>query len=267
MAPERDDELGVLSQYIARTEFDDLPREAIARARCMVAEALPVISLGMHTPEMQRLAERKLAARAQGESSVIGFARRTSADIAALLNGLAGARVEQANEIVPAVLAIAEQRRASGRLTLAALVLGYEAAARVSSDGANNETSTVIGAAVAAAKLSKLEAEAMRELIAIAASLGTTYRGTASYGGILALDLAHSEFNDASVRLNVASAALGADLEIGKATVSTDEALSEKFSKLSEQLWTERQAKAIFEDAMSLERVGDMHTFFTRHSL
>jgi 2-methylcitrate dehydratase PrpD len=37
-----------------------------------------------------------------------------------------------ASQIIPAALAVAEQRRASGRARLEALILGYEASVRIS---------------------------------------------------------------------------------------------------------------------------------------
>ena len=216
--------LKVLSEYVCRTTLDDLPPEVIERARWLVADTLPLIAAGAKVKEMREFAARQLAANPQGQASVIGFGRRTSPNVAALLNGTAGTWLEMveqnmhakglpASQIVPAALAMAEHRRAAGADLLLAIVMGYEASCRINRATKiklaihPSGTFGTIGAAVAAGKLANLEADAMRELINVSATLGLAtsrkailegatvgrvYSGAVGYLGILALDMVQS---------------------------------------------------------------------------
>ncbi len=216
--------LRVLSEYVADTKLDDLPPEVIDRARWLIADTLPLIAVGAKVPEMKAFAAKQLASGAQGEASAIGFALRTSPNIAALLNGTAGAWPEMAeqnahanglpaSQVIPAALAMAEHHHDSGANLLLAIVMGYEACSRI--NRATNRklafhssgTFGTIGAAVAAGKLMKLDADAMRELINVSATLGVAssrkavlegatvgraYSGLTGYLGLLALDMVQS---------------------------------------------------------------------------
>ena len=135
--------LTVLSDYICDAVLEDLPPDVIERARWLFADTLPLIAAGMQHGPMRAFAERQLAGDPKGEASVIGLHRKTTANVAALLNGTAGTFLEMVEEniyakglpavqIVPAALAMAEQLSASGRDTLVALVMGYEACCRIS---------------------------------------------------------------------------------------------------------------------------------------
>lgn len=222
--------LSVLSHYICNTTFEDLPADVIERARWLVADTLPLIAAGMNVGEMRQLAARQLASNPQGDASVIGLGRRTSPNVAALLNGTAGTWFEfveeniyakglPASQIIPGAFAMAEHCRASGRDLLLAIVLGYEASCRISRATKTklaihpSGTFGTIGAAVAAGKLTKLDPDAMCEVINISATLGLAtsrqaiiegatvgraYSGASGYLGILALEMAQSGFTGES---------------------------------------------------------------------
>ncbi len=218
--------LTVLSDYLCATNLEDLPAEVIDRARWLIADCLPLIAAGMQAEPMRDFAKRQLASDPKGEASVIGYGRRTSPNVAALLNGTAGTWLEMVEEniyakglpaiqIVPAALAMAEHYRASGRDLLLAFILGYEASCRISRATKTklaihpSGTFGVIGAAVAAGKLARLDRDAMRELINVSATLGLAtsrkaiidgatvgraYSGASGYLGILTLELIQSGF-------------------------------------------------------------------------
>ena len=91
------------------------------RGRWVIADCLPLIAAGMKDKQMRDFASRQLASGPKGKASVIGYARRTAPNLAALLNGTAGTWLEMHDEnlhakglpgmqVVPAALAIAEQR-------------------------------------------------------------------------------------------------------------------------------------------------------------
>jgi len=216
--------LKVLSEYVCATTLEDLPPDVIERARWLIADTLPLIAAGAQIATMREFAVRQLASNPQGEASVIGFGRKTSPNVAALLNGTAGTWLEMveqnsyakglpASQIIPAALAMAEHHRASGANLLLAIVMGYETSSRINRAAKlklalhSSGTFGTIGAAVAAGKLANLDAGAMRELINISATLGLAtsrkavlegatvgrvYSGATGYLGILALDMVQS---------------------------------------------------------------------------
>ena len=216
--------LRVLSEYVTQTTLDDLPPEVTNRARWLLADTLPLIAAGAKVAEMRAFAARQLAANAQGGASVIGFGRRSAPNVAALLNGTAGTWLEMveqnahakglpASQVIPAALAMAEHHGASGADLLLAIVMGYEASSRINRAARlrlaihSSGTFGTIGAAVAAGKLANLDADAMRELINVSATLGLAssrkavlegatvgrvYSGATGYLGILALDMVQS---------------------------------------------------------------------------
>jgi len=122
-------------------------------------------------------------------------------------------------QIVPATLAVAEERDASGEDALLALILGYEVSGRISRATKTklaihpSGTFGTIGAAVAAGKLARLDRDAMLNLINMSATLGLAtsrraiiegatvgraYSGASGYMGVLALDLAECGFTGES---------------------------------------------------------------------
>ncbi len=124
-------------------------------------------------------------------------------------------RGHPAVHVVPAALALAQQRGADARTFLSALVVGYEvgsrigAASRLRASMHPHGTWGTIGAAAACARLAGEPAEGMRNTITIGASLTTatskrtmlegglvrnSYAGLANRNGLLALQLAHSGF-------------------------------------------------------------------------
>lgn len=216
--------LTVLCEYVCRTRLDDFPAEVVERARWLIADCLPLIAAGMKNKQMRNFAKRQLASGPRGKASVIGYGKRTSPNVAALLNGTAGTWLEMVEEnihakglpaiqVVPAALAIAEQLQSSGRELLLALILGYEASGRISRATKTklaihpSGTFGTIGAAVAAAKLMGLGHDQMRALINVSATLGLAtsrraiiegatvgrvYSGASGYLGILALEAVQS---------------------------------------------------------------------------
>jgi len=159
----------------------------LERAKRLLADTFPVIAAGMQSPELIALRERQAAEGGAGVASVIGSGLATNRLDAAMLNGVAGAWLDfdegnfLANghpgiQVLPAALATAQVLGRSGRAFLEAFALGYEAVARI---GAATKmklivnphgTYGVVGAALAAARLSGLAPDRCRELASLAAS-------------------------------------------------------------------------------------------------
>ena len=178
-----------LSHFLCNTTLADIPAEAKDRARWVIADCIPVIAAGMQQAEMGAFVARHLEHGASGTAWVIGAKRRAGALDAALLNGTAGTWLEldEGNlfakghpgiQVVPAAIALAQERGASGADLLLAVALGYEASARVSRAAQvrlsihPHGTYGVMGAAIAAARLKRFDAARMRELLNVAATMG-----------------------------------------------------------------------------------------------
>jgi len=219
------DYLDVLSNFAASLDFHVLPSAVQDQAHLVVADTIAAIAGGSKEPEARALAERY--AREQGSASVIGLGRTISAGSAAFLNGTAGTFLEMDEgnrfcrghpsvHVVPAALAYAEERGCSGAEFMAAVVVGYEVAARVGAAASlrvsmhPHGTWGTIGAASAVARLARLDCTQMRETINVASSLTTAsskrtmlegglvrnvYAGISNQMGLLSVSLVESGFN------------------------------------------------------------------------
>ena len=159
-----------LSEFVCGATLEDLPADVVDRGRWIIADCLGAIAVGMQAPEMKRLVRRMLPPRAAGKASLIGRGGTADPLLAALINGSAGTWLEldecnlaakghPAIQVVPAAIAVAEEREASGRDLLLAVILGYEACARIGRAARMRHalhphgTHGAIGAAVAVARL------------------------------------------------------------------------------------------------------------------
>lgn len=181
--------LETVSHFICDATLPEMPAEAKDRARWVISDSIPVIAAGMQQREMKALAAKHLEGAASGNAWVIGTGARAAALDAALLNGTAGTWLEldEGNlfakghpgiQVVPAALALAQERRVSGADLLLAVALGYEISARISRAAQirlsihPHGTYGVIGAAIAAARLKRFDSRQMRELLNVAATMG-----------------------------------------------------------------------------------------------
>jgi 2-methylcitrate dehydratase PrpD len=218
------DYLTPLCDFAARIRFEDLPPAVVSRARQVVADTLAVIAAGAREPEIRALAEQ--LAGGDGPASLLGDGRRTGALPAALINGAAGTFLEldegnqfgrghPAIHVLPAVLAVCEEKRLSGRELILALALGYEVgtrigiAAKIRMSMHPHGTWGTTGAAAAVAKLCGYRAEGFREIINLSSCLalatsrktmleGATvrnvYSGVSNHMGLLAHHLVAAGF-------------------------------------------------------------------------
>lgn len=180
-----------LAEFSSSLRFEQLPDEVVSKAKLCIMDTLGCCVFGASLEPV-----RKLAAVASQEGSapvatVIGMPFRTSAPLAALVNGTS-AHAFQLDEIhlestlhagslaFPAAFATAElQRNANGRDLITALVAGYEVGIPVGlaakggmfKSGFHNQGTTgVFAAAAAAARLLRLNAQQTQHAFGIAAS-------------------------------------------------------------------------------------------------
>lgn len=130
-----------LAEFAAQIQWDDLPPHVQRRALLVAADCAASAAGGLAVERNLRLAET-IAKGALGSASVIGLATGVEPGYAALIHGTAGTELELDEghrfsaghpgiHVVPAAMALAEATGASGPGFLAAVVAGYEVAARV----------------------------------------------------------------------------------------------------------------------------------------
>ncbi len=220
------DYLDTLSAFAASFDparLDDAQREQLG---WILADTVAAMAAGAAEPELSALAQRQPRADAGSGALLVGLGRRSHREAAAFINGTAGTFLEMdegnrfsrghpAVHVIPAALALAEERRRGASDFLAGVVAGYEVGSRLGAAsqlrGALHPHGTwgTIGAAAAAARAAGLDASAMREALSVSASMATatskqtmlegglvrnTYAGLSNRNGLLALDLVECGF-------------------------------------------------------------------------
>jgi 2-methylcitrate dehydratase PrpD len=209
-----------LADFVETVQYKDLPTEAIDRAKPLILDSLGVSMAGTACP-IGRMAVKLGRETTDGaDATVIGADYSTSVSSAAFINGTlahaldiddtaAGTIAHPSASIVPALFALAEKYRLSGKAFLTAYILGLEVFYRISlacqgQMGGWHRTSVygALAAAAASAKLLNLTPEQIRTAIGIGTSLtagvqvnfGTMTKavqvGNASRSGVLAALLA-----------------------------------------------------------------------------
>jgi 2-methylcitrate dehydratase PrpD len=217
------DYLNTFSQFAAELEYDALTPEIKDQVGWILADTVAAIAAGSAEPELRSLAARQ----PEGSSaSLIGLGRTATADVAALINGTAGTFLEMdegnrfsrghpAVHVIPAALALCEERGLTAQAFLSAVVTGYEVGSRLGAAsmlrGSMHPHGTwgTVAAAAACARAAGLTSLAMREAINIGSSLTTAtskqtmlegglvrnvYAGLSNRHGLLALQLVDSGF-------------------------------------------------------------------------
>src|SRR5262250_3182795 len=165
-----------LAQFVAETQWEDIPAAVRQHAALVLLDTLGVILVGAEQPEVRQLRERLLATTGTGATVLARGWPASDPRTAALLNGVAGRSIELceghryvscqgAVQILPTALACGEWLDRSGRDTLAALVFGYEVAARLGAGlmarplAHQNGQAPLLGAVAAGAHLRGLTGE------------------------------------------------------------------------------------------------------------
>jgi 2-methylcitrate dehydratase PrpD len=218
-----------VAALVARTRPNDVPEDVRQTAAWWILDWLGAAIAGLDSAPGRIMLEHTGAQPASG-SSCLGLAEGRSPQVAALHNGVISHVVEMddvhraaiihpAVVVVPAALAVAEQRGATGRDLLTAVTLGYEVAIRVGESVGkthyfhwhNTATCGVFGAAAAAGWLLGLDEDRMTwalgnagtqagglwEFIADGAMSKVLHAGRAAANGVLAAELGALGFTGA----------------------------------------------------------------------
>lgn len=179
-----------IADWVAGASLDRMPAEVVERARAGVIDTIGVILAGVHEPVTRIAAGLVADDGGTPAAAQLGTTLRTTAEAAALLNGISGHALDYDDVsasltghpsvvVVPAALAAAELAEASGAGFLQAYVVGVEVMAKLGLAigpahyrAGWHATSTLgtLGAAAAAGRVLGLDAERLAHALAIAVS-------------------------------------------------------------------------------------------------
>ena len=221
----------MIAEYIAGFDLKTLPQAAIDRARVFFTDSVGVMLAGSHEEVSHLVFEMVKAEGAAPSATIVGQSLRSSPQLAALANGVAGhamdydftfVAAQAIAAVIPAILPLAETTNATPAEAIAAFVIGAEVAARIvranfkaTSDGGWHTTGMVgaIAAAAAAARLLKVPVDAIPDVIGISASLASGFvanfgtmtkplhAGNAARNGVIAAMLGKRGFTSNPIAL------------------------------------------------------------------
>jgi 2-methylcitrate dehydratase PrpD len=196
-----------LARFVAQTRCEDIPEAVRRHARLVILDTLGVILAGGERPELRQLRERLGPSAGSGATVYASGWPGHDPRTAAMLNGIAGRSIElceglrlvsgqAAMQVLPAVLAVGEERKSPGREMLAAFILGYDVVGRLAGGftprllAHQNGQVSLLAAAAAGARLSGLDPEGVSRAMRIATTLLLTPSYTNAVAGATALNVA-----------------------------------------------------------------------------
>ena len=215
------DYLDRLSRFVCETRLENLESFTVDAAKSVVLDTIGAMLAGSRLPENVKLAQLAAKTGGQGPATLLGQPGSATAVFAALSNATAGVALEMdegnrlggghaAIHVIPAALAVAEERGATGKEFLESVIAAYEVTSRIGTGTKvrkavhSHGTWGTIGSAVATAKLMGFDGAHTREAINVAASMspantwapcieGATirnlYPGRSGFQGIMAAQL------------------------------------------------------------------------------
>lgn len=185
-------ETRVLADFVAKATFEDLPAAVVDRVQQLLLDHIGVALLSSRTPWGQIVLKFAEAHSAVNECTVYGQPWKSSAQHAALANGLCahGYEMDDSYEggfchpgapVIPAALAAVEKHRGSGRDLLLSMVMGYEVMGRISRalgrelNRIHHATGQIgaFGAVASAGKGMKLDAGQMTNALGLAGCMSS----------------------------------------------------------------------------------------------
>ena len=215
-----------LSSFASGLRLEDLEDSTIRAAKHVVLDTIGAILAGSGLPENANFAGLAKTLGPGGASTLMGHAGKVQSPYAALVNATAGVGLEMDEgtrlggghpsiHVTPGAIAVAEDRRASGKALLEAIVAGYEVTSRIGSgtrakaEVHSHGTWGTIGTATATARLLGYDAAEMKTTMNLSTSMspantwtpcleGATvrnlYPGRSGFQGILAAHLTRCGF-------------------------------------------------------------------------
>jgi len=220
------DYLDQLTAFVCESRIRDFPENIILRAKEVFTDTLAVIAAGAQEPEVKGLTTALVGSGVGAGAAVIGAGIRCDALKAALINGTAGTFLEldEGNQfgrghagiqVIPAIFAVADAHKISGKEMITALIVSYDIAIRIGiacqlrMSMHPHGTWGTVGAGVAVGKLMGYSPSEMKKMISVSASMSTAtnrqtmleggtvrnvYSGLSSHNGLLAHHMIKSGF-------------------------------------------------------------------------
>src|SRR5712664_3281275 len=196
-----------LAHFVAETTLEQVPPEVQSYAKLVVLDTIGVVLAGAERPEVRELRARLNSTAGTGATVFAPGWPTNDPRTAALLNGIAGRSIELgeghryvsyqgAMQILPGVLSAGEWGRRNGSDMLAALILGYDAGARLGAAmkvrplAHQNGQAALLGAAAAGARLQALNGPDTSRAMRIAATLVLTPSYNNAVAGATTLNVA-----------------------------------------------------------------------------
>lgn len=222
---------GALSRFTENIKFENLPNAAIEASRTAVMDWIGSVAAGSREDPARMVAHTINRAGGHPQATLIGFDTKSSALNAALLNGVSchilelddlhrSSILHPAAPIISAAAAAAEERGASGRDFITAVVAGFEVGIRIAEAVTPSHyyywhttaTCGTFGAAIAASKIYNLsieetihalgnagsQAAGLWEFLQDGAMTKHLHPGKAAMNGLLSAQLAGEGFTGAS---------------------------------------------------------------------
>lgn len=252
-----------LAAWVAALRYEDLPTDVVAMAEDCILDAIGCALAGLDENGARATADMAAATFAGDDARVWFRDQRLNALGAAYANAAAvsaldiddGHRLAMGHPgaaVVPAALALAEARGASGQEVITAIVAGYEIAVRLGhaeiKKPYHTGNWTGFGAAVTAAKLMGIDAATISQALAI-----TAYHSPRLH------DLTQSKFMGADVKESIPWSVVTG--------ISATELATRGFTGCRDALDLEGR----FDPAVTLDGLGDgfriMGTYFKNYSV
>ena len=196
-----------LAKFMAETRWENIPAPVQRHTKLVLLDTIGVILAGSVRPEVAAVRERMGATAGTGATVYARGWPTHDPRTAALLNGIAGRAIElceglrlvtgqAAMQILPGILSVGEHARASGKELLAALVSGYDVAARLGMGftprplAHQNGQAMLLAAAAAGARMRGLDAAGVSRAMRISAVLMMTPSYMNTGAGATALNIA-----------------------------------------------------------------------------
>ncbi len=214
----------IITDYIVGFDLKTVPQPVIERARDMFVDTVGVMLAGSREEPSHIVLEMVQAEGSAPVATVVGQSMRASPQLAAFANGVAAhamdydftfMRAQSIAALIPAILPVAETESATPAEAIAAFIIGAEIAARIIRTDQNGpffegwHATGMVGvfaAAAASARLMKLPAAAIPDVLGISTALASgltihfgtmtkpLHSGTAARNGVMAAVLGKRGF-------------------------------------------------------------------------
>jgi 2-methylcitrate dehydratase PrpD len=229
-----------IARFVREVTYRALPARAVEVAKEALLDCVGVALAGSRERSARIAAALARAEAARPEATVFGQGFRTSASLAALVNGTAAHALDYDHSLdlmgqptaglIPALFALGESCGAGGGAVVEAYAAGFEVTAKLaravpalSSRGGWHATATVgsLGSAAACSKLLGLDEPQVRTALGIAASMASgvvanfgtmtkpLHAGLAARNGVTAAKLARAGFSANGAALDADAGFLG----------------------------------------------------------